>query len=71
MFVEHVDPWVLLKRDKGRCGICGKKVDPLNFHIDHVIPLDPGEHSYANTQVAHPVCNMQKHRKGYYSKRSA
>jgi 5-methylcytosine-specific restriction endonuclease McrA len=60
-FVEDVDPLVVLERDDGVCGICGEDVDPLAFHVDHVIPLaSGGEHSYANTQVAHPRCNMAK-----------
>lgn len=60
-FVEDVHPLVLLERDDGACGICGTDVDPLRFHIDHVIPLARGgEHSYANTQVAHPSCNHKK-----------
>lgn len=63
MFVEHVDPMVLFERDEGVCGICLEPVDINDFDIDHRIPLDPGEHSYANTQVAHPLCNLRKHRK--------
>jgi 5-methylcytosine-specific restriction endonuclease McrA len=38
-----------------------KKVDPANWHLDHVVPLSRGgEHSYANVQVAHPFCNLSK-----------
>lgn len=60
-FVEHVDPLVVLERDDNRCGICGLDVDPLDFHVDHVIPLAlGGEHSYMNTQTAHPSCNSAK-----------
>jgi hypothetical protein len=60
-FVEHVDPQVVYERDKGICGICQGPVDPQNFHVDHVCPLAKGgEHSYANTQVAHPACNCAK-----------
>ena len=60
-FVEDVDPQVLYERDKGICGICHEPVDPKNFHVDHVHPLAKGgEHSYANTQVAHPACNCAK-----------
>ena len=60
-FVEWVDPVILFRRDEGCCGICGDPVDPTDFHIDHVYPLSRGgEHSYANTQVAHPSCNMRK-----------
>lgn len=60
-FVEEVVRLVLLERDDGTCGICGGDVDPLDFHLDHIIPLAAGgEHSYANTQVAHPSCNVRK-----------
>ncbi len=61
-FVEHVNSLVVLERDDGVCGICGGDVDPLDFHVDHIIPLSRGgEHSYANTQAAHPFCNLSKH----------
>jgi 5-methylcytosine-specific restriction endonuclease McrA len=60
-FVEAVDPTVLFDRDQGRCGICGEPVDPANYHVDHIVPLcRGGKHSYANTQVAHPACNIKK-----------
>lgn len=58
--VENVDPSVVLKRDAGVCGICH---EPLigEWHLDHVVPLARGgEHSYKNTQAAHPLCNMSK-----------
>lgn len=60
-FVEHVEPLVVLELDDGVCGICGEDVNPFDFHVDHAIPLvRGGEHSYANAQVAHPVCNLRK-----------
>lgn len=60
-FVEDVHPLVLLELDDGVCGICGKDVDPADFTIDHMVPLSKGgEHSYFNTQVAHPRCNFSK-----------
>lgn len=60
-FVEHVDPFVVFQRDEGICGICDKPVDITCFHVDHVIPLAKGgEHSYANTQLAHSTCNLVK-----------
>jgi 5-methylcytosine-specific restriction endonuclease McrA len=61
-FVEHVEPLAVLELDDGVCGICGEDVDPVDFHVDHIIPLSRGgEHSYANTQPVHPKCNRQKH----------
>jgi 5-methylcytosine-specific restriction endonuclease McrA len=60
-FIEHVEASVVLARGGGICGICGTPVDLDDFHVDHVIPLAKGgEHSYANTQPAHPICNIRK-----------
>jgi len=60
-FVEDVEPVVLIELDDGICGICGEDVDPFEYHIDHIIPLSKGgEHSYTNTQIAHPECNLKK-----------
>lgn len=61
VFVEEVDRTVVLARYNGLCGICGDAVDPERFDVDHIIPLlVGGEHSYANTQPAHPSCNYRK-----------
>jgi 5-methylcytosine-specific restriction endonuclease McrA len=58
---EYVHPLVVLECHDGICGICGSDVDPLNFHMDHVIPLSRGgEHNYTNVQPAHPFCNISK-----------
>lgn len=58
---EYVDRLVVLELDDGVCGICGGDVDPMNYHIDHVIPLSKGgRHNYANVQVACPPCNLAK-----------
>lgn len=60
-FVEVVDPAVVWKRDGGICHICQLPADPADWHLEHVIPLARGgEHSYANTAVSHPACNMRK-----------
>lgn len=71
-WVEDVDRDVVLKRDRWVCGICGEKIprtaiypDPLSPSIDHVIPLAVGgEHSYANTQASHFLCNSVKQHRG-------
>lgn len=60
-FVEDVHSLVVLERDDGVCGICGKDVDPTDFHVDHIVAIaNGGEHSYANVQTAHPLCNARK-----------
>lgn len=59
--VEAVEHMVVYARDRGLCGICGLPVYPRRFHVDHIIPIARGgEHSYANTQPAHPFCNISK-----------
>ena len=60
-FVERVHRSVVFERCGGACHMCGAMVDPDNWHLDHVLPLvRGGEHSYANTAVACPSCNMQR-----------
>lgn len=60
-FVEPVHPLEVYDRGGGICGICQEPVSPDNFNVDHIIPLARGgEHSYANTQPAHPSCNFRK-----------
>jgi len=59
--VEDVDRRLVLESHGAICGICGEAVDPLNFHVDHIVPLSRGgDHSYVNTQPAHPFCNNSK-----------
>lgn len=59
--VETIDRAVVWERDAGRCHICGRKADPYNWHLEHLIPLAlGGEHSYRNVAVSHPACNARK-----------
>ena len=56
-----IDRPAVYERDAGICHLCGRPVDPRDFHLDHVIPLvDGGPHTADNLKVAHPVCNRQK-----------
>lgn len=60
-FVEDVYVEALFERDNGLCGICGLLVTQTDWSVDHVVPLSKGgEHSYANTQLTHLICNVRK-----------
>jgi predicted nucleic acid-binding Zn ribbon protein len=55
----------LIKRDRGRCGICHQPVrakkGPMRPSIDHIVPLSRGgTHELSNVQLAHYRCNLQK-----------
>lgn len=64
-FVEHVTVAVLAERDRNRCGICGKLVAVNDRSIDHILPLSRGgQHSYANTRLAHTLCNVKRNNRG-------
>lgn len=66
--VEPVSIARVAERDGFMCGICETRVDmhlaypdPFSQSLDHVLPLSKGgEHSYANTQLAHLRCNVSK-----------
>lgn len=67
-FVEEVWRPILFERDNWTCQLCGDPVDPdlkypdpMCASVDHIVPLCAGgEHSYANTQLAHALCNSLK-----------
>jgi HNH endonuclease len=67
-FVEHVFLDHLLERDGGICQLCMLPVDRdavvpevMAPTVDHIIPLAKGgEHSNANCQLAHFLCNSLK-----------
>lgn len=70
--VEKVEPLVVFERDGWRCHICRKSVDRrlsgrdrMGPTLDHLIPLSAGgEHSYANTALAHRSCNSSRGARG-------
>lgn len=67
-FVEDVSYDAVFLRDEGICQICGlpvlkdKFMDPnWSGSIDHILPISKkGEHSMANCQLAHRICNSLK-----------
>jgi endogenous inhibitor of DNA gyrase (YacG/DUF329 family) len=59
----------LMKRDRGRCGICRKPVrakkGPMRPSIDHIQPRSRGgSDDLANLHLAHLRCNWSKHAGG-------
>lgn len=59
--IETFSKLEIWERDQGICGICNEPADPMDWHLDHVIPLSKGgQHTLLNVQVSHPKCNMSK-----------
>lgn len=67
-FVSPVSPAYIYRRDKGKCHLCGGRVDrrckvpharaPV---MDHIIPLAKGgTHEPKNVRLAHFLCNSKK-----------
>ena len=51
----------LLKRYKGKCGICNKPLNLIDVTIDHIKPLSKGgTNAHSNIQPAHNNCNVLK-----------
>lgn len=53
----------LLRRDGGRCGICGRPLPlhPRGVHIDHIKPWSHGGSDHvSNLQLTHARCNLSK-----------
>jgi len=72
---EPVSLLLLAERDDYHCGICGNPVvdmsarrpDPDMPTIDHIIPVTMGgAHNYANTRLAHDICNAKRGNHGTY-----
>lgn len=61
VYIERVVFEDVVERDKWLCGICGEHVNQEDATLDHIRPLSKGgEHSYANVQLAHLICNCKK-----------
>lgn len=51
----------VLARDGLTCQLCLEPVDPADVHLDHIKPWSKGgEHTVANLQVTHSLCNLRK-----------
>jgi 5-methylcytosine-specific restriction endonuclease McrA len=69
---ESVSPRYVFERDGWRCGICKKAVvksavvpHPKAPTLDHIVPLaHGGDHTKANLQCAHFMCNSLKGDRG-------
>ena len=67
-FVEPVDYLTVFEKNNWICQLCNRPVSKLRdkrlvdiASLDHIIPISKGgEHSYANTQLAHLSCNLIK-----------
>ena len=68
----HIDRQSIYQRDKWNCRLCGKPVaktktppHPKAPVLDHIIPIAAGgEHTPANLQLAHFLCNSIKRHLG-------
>ncbi len=66
--VEYFTRGEIGDRDGWLCGICELPVDPAlhwpdpqSQSLDHIVPLSlGGEHTRANSRIAHLLCNMQR-----------
>lgn len=66
--MEPVTLEYLLQRDRWTCGLCRRRIPRTAKHphaksptMDHIVPLaEGGEHSKANCQAAHFICNSLK-----------
>lgn len=66
--VERFWRKTIYQRDNWTCGICGHPVDPdlewpnpESASLDHIVPLSQGgEHTRANTRLAHLHCNTSR-----------
>jgi 5-methylcytosine-specific restriction endonuclease McrA len=69
----------IYERDGWVCGICAEPVDPalkypdlMSASLDHVTPLAlGGQHSRANVQCAHFICNSRKTHRGIQCREAA
>jgi len=66
---ERFKPIAIFERDGWICQLCQEPVDPerifpdqLSASLDHKVPLSlGGDHTAANSQLAHLACNIRRH----------
>lgn len=62
---EPVSLATVAKRDGWRCHICKRKVTRKTWSLDHLVPISHGgDHTYANTSLAHHRCNSLRSNTG-------
>lgn len=70
--LETVEARRVFERDRWICQLCGRKINrmvsaphPMSASLDHILPISRGgDHTYANTQLAHLRCNIAKGNRG-------
>lgn len=55
-----------LRRSKGRCEVCGRKLPKDNVDGHHRLPRRYGDHSTANCIVAHRECHNEAFSRGLH-----
>jgi 5-methylcytosine-specific restriction endonuclease McrA len=51
----------LYRKHRGKCALCGGKLDKNDFTLDHIKPLSRGGYDKKeNLQPAHRSCNLEK-----------
>lgn len=60
-YIEDIDRRALYELYEKTCGICEEPLKFRDMTLDHIQPLfRGGEHSFANAQPAHGLCNHIK-----------
>lgn len=59
--IERINRHEVINRDNSVCHICGRRLQPHEITLDHVVPLARGGcHTYDNLRVACRSCNSRK-----------
>lgn len=70
--IEDFEEIEIFERDKWRCQICKKKIDPtlrkpnlMSKSIDHIVPVAQiGGWTRANVRASHLICNIRRNKYG-------